>query len=249
MVISRSYLSTALILSFQSERIEAFHALNRDFTQNRRLQRSIRSFSTVKSETQDVGKERIDSTIKEPKVVKHALLISSFGDGIEKSPDAKQYLKSRIISVMISKHLRMKEKLVEESVKVSPCCGPDLEKLSDLEESDQLFLEEEISSDELLQKLILDTKNTNEDENDSSSSSLDIRLLYIPTAMYALRPDSDNTPGKQRQRARADGKKRRTAIINQLQELFEDGEFFLMLLSFSFLFIIWLQIPMATIKI
>ena len=43
--------------------------------------------------------------------------------------------------------------------------------------------------------------------------------------MYALRPDSDNTPGKQRQRARADGKKRRTAIINQLQELFEDGEF------------------------
>ena len=55
----------------------------------------------------------------------------------------------------------------------------------------------------------------------SSSPSLhQLRVLYIPTAMYALRKDSTNTPGKQRQRARADGKKKRTQVINSLKELF-----------------------------
>ena len=46
-----------------------------------------------------------------------------------------------------------------------------------------------------------------------------MRLLYIPTAMYAPRIDSENSLGKQRQRARADGKKRRTQIIQLIQQL------------------------------
>ena len=33
-----------------------------------------------------------------------------------------------------------------------------------------------------------------------------IRLTYVPTAMYALRRESQRTPGVQRQRARRDGK-------------------------------------------
>jgi peptidase E len=49
---------------------------------------------------------------------------------------------------------------------------------------------------------------------------LPLRLLYIPTAMYALRKDSLNTPGKQRQRARADAKSRRDTIVQYLQNLF-----------------------------
>ena len=46
-----------------------------------------------------------------------------------------------------------------------------------------------------------------------------LRILYIPTAMYALQPKSTNTPGKQRQRARADGKQRRDHIIEYIQNL------------------------------
>jgi hypothetical protein len=37
--------------------------------------------------------------------------------------------------------------------------------------------------------------------------------------MYALQSDSSSTPGKQRQRARADGKKRRDAIVEYIQQL------------------------------
>mmetsp|Transcript_4418 Transcript_4418/g.12247 ORF Transcript_4418/g.12247 Transcript_4418/m.12247 type:complete len:246 (-) Transcript_4418:342-1079(-) len=51
-----------------------------------------------------------------------------------------------------------------------------------------------------------------------------IRLAYIPTAMYALRPDSNNTPGKQRQRARADAKKRRNNIVALLQQIINKND-------------------------
>ena len=39
------------------------------------------------------------------------------------------------------------------------------------------------------------------------------RLLYIPTAMYALRRESQRTPGVQRQRARRDGKQKRDRAV------------------------------------
>ena len=64
--------------------------------------------------------------------------------------------------------------------------------------------------------------NVSDDHANYNSSNtpialpLDIRILYVPTAMYALRPDSKSTPGKQRGRNRADGKKRRTEIIRLL---------------------------------
>jgi len=48
-----------------------------------------------------------------------------------------------------------------------------------------------------------------------------IRLVFIPTALYALRPESKNTPGKQRQRARADAKKRRRQIVQLLEKVLE----------------------------
>jgi hypothetical protein len=51
---------------------------------------------------------------------------------------------------------------------------------------------------------------------------LEIRLLYIPTAMYAIRKDSTNSPGTQRQRARADGKKRRNEIVNLISNQLPD---------------------------
>jgi hypothetical protein len=51
-------------------------------------------------------------------------------------------------------------------------------------------------------------------------NTLNLKLVYIPTALYAFRADSDNTPGKQRQRARADGKKRRTQVTQMISQLF-----------------------------
>ena len=40
-----------------------------------------------------------------------------------------------------------------------------------------------------------------------------IRLVYVPTAMYALRRESQRTPGVQRQRARRDGKQKRDRAV------------------------------------
>jgi Peptidase family S51 len=46
-----------------------------------------------------------------------------------------------------------------------------------------------------------------------------LRFLYIPTAMYAYRRDSTSSPGIQRQRARADARKRRNVIAESLRRL------------------------------
>jgi len=62
------------------------------------------------------------------------------------------------------------------------------------------------------------TRGKTEDDDDDDAV-LNVRILYIPTASYALNPQSSNTPGKQRQRARADGKKRRTQLLNLLEDL------------------------------
>lgn len=59
----------------------------------------------------------------------------------------------------------------------------------------------------------------NIEDKDDDDAMLNVRILYIPTASYALNPQSSNTPGKQRQRARADGKKRRTQLLKLLEDL------------------------------
>ena len=66
----------------------------------------------------------------------------------------------------------------------------------------------------------LAVNNTNQDKNDKAH----LRVVYIPTALYAPRRDSDTSPGKQRQRAKADGKKRRTIITNLLQQLLQQDK-------------------------
>ena len=45
------------------------------------------------------------------------------------------------------------------------------------------------------------------------SSGETVRLCYVPTASYALRSSSENSPGVQRQRARRDGKSKRDRIV------------------------------------
>lgn len=100
------------------------------------------------------------------------------------------------------------EGAVEQSVLHSPCCGPtNLPMLDGLQDLDQR-LEQISTHPEPLQLLL-----------ESRQEPRMLRMLYIPTAMYALRPDSTNTAGKQRQRARADAKKRRNEMVHLLQDL------------------------------
>lgn len=99
------------------------------------------------------------------------------------------------------------EQQVEESALVSSCCGPtDIDSLNELLDGGN---EDNKSWQDSLASLI----NVLQE-----GSELELRFLYIPTAMYALRQDSNNSAGKQRQRARADGKKRRNEVANLLTE-------------------------------
>jgi len=140
---------------------------------------------------------------------------------------------------------------LEKSNIFSPCNGPDPIILEQLENIDGVVVEQQeiihnndnnsnsknihwMKNLELLCKMKMKNHNyivdgdDDDDKNDKSPQSqpllsvIDLRVLYIPTAMYALRPDSESTPGKQRGRNRADGRKRRTEIIrllaNQLKE-------------------------------
>jgi hypothetical protein len=135
-----------------------------------------------------------------------ALLISSFSDGIMQSKDGQAFLTNGLLSSMLSQERALLEAKVEKSVLASPCNGPDPVALGAMEQADEAQdgLKFATPSVESVLGHIEDPV---------------LRFVYIPTATYALRINSDNTPGKQRQRARADGKKRRTQVINQLRQL------------------------------
>ena len=124
-----------------------------------------------------------------------------------------------------------------DSVRSSPCAGPNIDLLNIVEDGWGLLeQQEEHSTMERLErtKSMLDYLSslptvlpTAVGAGGDSSKDLDIhqvRILYIPTAMYALRSDSTSSPGKQRQRARADGKKRRTQVIRLVEELFASDD-------------------------
>ena len=138
----------------------------------------------------------------------HGLLFSSFSDGLSQNTQGKAFLGEGLVKALLLEQCTQTEAQVESSVLASPCNGPDVALLSDLEEIDTRLAQVKNHPDPM--SLLASS---------SSSSSCDIRLVYIPTAMYALRPESNNTAGKQRQRARADGKKRRNNIVQLLTEM------------------------------
>ncbi len=121
------------------------------------------------------------------------------------------------------------EEGLKSSVEFSPCNGPDIKTLSKLETVDDLLARgRDMSESDHFFNDLKNEPNSLEIENwsretihhlSSNARSMDVRILYIPTAMYALNPQSSNTPGKQRQRARADGKKRRAQLLQLLEEL------------------------------
>lgn len=138
--------------------------------------------------------------------MRHGLLISSFSDGVAPNPQVHDCLRRGLVRTMLLQTVAQAEEQVESSVKFSPCAGPDVTAVDRMLDLDTAIKEVDNHPGPL--SLLLAN-------NCDTSNSL--RVLYIPTAMYALRPDSENTPGKQRQRARADGKKRRDELVRLLQ--------------------------------
>jgi hypothetical protein len=140
----------------------------------------------------------------------HGLLLSSFSDGLKPNPQAQDFLMRGLVKALLIERQSTAESQVETSVLQSPCCGPNVNALDAMEKADSALksLQEQPANwREIVESLVVDEHNP-----------LELRFLYIPTAMYALRADSENTPGKQRQRARADGKTRRNDIVNLLEE-------------------------------
>lgn len=135
----------------------------------------------------------------EGKKTPHGLLFSSFTEGVRPSKEVARFIKKIILPVMVSEFL-LKQQQQQPSQK--PVEQPT---------ATSLYL------NQLLEQLMNETQKVTSDEEELV---LPLRLLYIPTAMYALRKDSLNTPGKQRQRARADAKSRRDAIVQYLQNVF-----------------------------
>lgn len=143
------------------------------------------------------------------------MLISSFTDGVLASNDAQEFLKYSLVSTLTKHAICQVEEKLADSVKASPCAGPNIDILNQFEEGHAILEAKDVPNSEKTEHMLTYLSSL------SSSPSLhQLRVLYIPTAMYALRKDSTNTPGKQRQRARADGKKKRTQVINSLKELF-----------------------------
>jgi len=140
-----------------------------------------------------------------------ALLFSSSSDGLEKSRRATEFLKESLVQTMAVKLQKQTEQSLRASVINSPCAGPDIELLNQLEHLDEAIGSNTSSPSDCVLQNILATQE---------KKMLQLRIVYIPTAMYALRADSNNSAGKQRQRARADGKKRRNSLVSVVQSLF-----------------------------
>lgn len=130
------------------------------------------------------------------------------------NPQALAFLKKGLACSLLSDLQQKVEASVASSAIQSPCCGPDTEALSTLDAVDKMLTAIQQGS----------SSSTNIDEwLRNIDIPMQLRVLYIPTAMYALRADSNNTPGKQRQRARADGKKRRSLIVETVRDMFPES--------------------------
>jgi hypothetical protein len=169
-----------------------------------------------------------------------AILFSSFDDGISSNPIARSFLRHSLIDALLQNLVLSTEDELRITSEFSPCNGPCVDTLNYLEVLDQLRErgrealiamsssiagqkqtsfnvsrnDVDLWSTEAIQHLL----NSADDKMDKAPFTC-VKVLYIPTAMYALDKHSSNTPGKQRQRARADGKKRRDKLIELVNTL------------------------------
>lgn len=159
--------------------------------------------------TNQLKKHESSSNVDDCRWLKCGLLISSWTDGVVQSPEAQAFLKKSLATLLLSELQHDAEAAVQSSVTFSPCNGPNMDAFTNME-----------SVDKILTRIQRDPDHIDKWIEQMDEDTLNLRFLYIPTAMYALKSDSINSPGKQRQRARADGKKRRTLVIQTIHQLF-----------------------------
>ena len=148
------------------------------------------------------------------------LLLSSFTDGLKTNPIVVDWLMSALVESLWKEEQAQAQLALKESNLASPCNGPDPVFLDQLEETDRAL--ENMRGGDWKKNLQLYCETKRARNGESNPLSVDLRFLYIPTAMYALRPGSTSKPGKQRGRNRADGKKRRNEIMGLLQRQLEE---------------------------
>jgi peptidase E len=194
----------------------------------------IRWICTTNKDTNNNPIQEAVSTSNIP----HGLLFSSFTEGVKPSKEAAAFIKKVLIQAMVSEVLAEQQ---NEDKLISSATQPNITTFLQKLVFDQQQEEEDnnnINSNKTIIDLLVaePTSSTTQIQTNISTTSshantsqpplveLPLRLLYIPTAMYALRKDSLNTPGKQRQRARADAKSRRDTIVQYLQSLFHNSD-------------------------
>ncbi|GAX13776.1 hypothetical protein FisN_30Lh067 [Fistulifera solaris] len=152
-------------------------------------------------------------------ILSHGLLLSSFTDGLRNNVAAQEALRHGLVRTLLLEAIRQVESIVQQSATFSPCCGPtNVAAWSCLEQLDEAVSKvDEVIDDPL--KVFWNCFTEKENASLLRNYPIVLRVAYIPTAMYALRPESHNTPGKQRQRARADAKQRRDELFQLLQQL------------------------------
>jgi len=192
--------------------------------------------STTTSESREAQRDRVAATADRPEPTASSwldkgLILSSFSDGLASNPRALDWWMSALVGALWREEQGLTQAALEGSNLASPCNGPDPELLGRLEAADRVVEESKQPSPER-RPLGEDWKDRlgklcRTKKRDGSGSALELRVAYVPTAMYALRPGSTSSPGKQRQRNRADGQKRRNALLSalsgQLLEFFESG--------------------------
>lgn len=171
---------------------------------------SCRRFSKLGRDCVRLAAHEVDAGA-DPGLATNALLISSLSDGLENCGEALAFMKEGLLKKMLKDAQIDTQRAIEESAQFSPCNGPDVAKITDLETIDS-------NVDNLTS--LCGTSSVSDILGGVDQPTL--RLVYVPTAMLALRRDSISTPGKQRRRARADAKKRRDGIVNLLEGLLEN---------------------------
>lgn len=183
----------------------------------------------TKSETEE---PKFSTSTGENSIVDYGILISSFTDGM--TPSTSEFFLYSLLKLLTIDIVQKTQGDIEETTKYSPCQGPNIDLLNKLEEGDALSNENESENEnnhkrtrkeniDLMLEYMKKQTHGNLNVNESGAGQqvhLELKVLYIPTAMYALRADSDSSPGKQRQRARADGKKRRNQLVKHIEDMF-----------------------------
>lgn len=168
------------------------------------------------TECEPIDDTGVTTKSKQPWLDK-GLILSSFTDGLKTNPPAIDWLMQALVESLWTEQQASTQSALYDSNLASPCNGPDPVLLEQLEATDKILEGlQEHSQSQLHWKdpLRLLCKH---------HESLGLRILYIPTAMYALRPNSTSKPGKQRGRNRADGKKRRNEIVHLVTSQLEDA--------------------------